>query len=279
MLLETDCPIYIINLKHKEKDLIRCLREIRKLDIFKNIIITEAVNKEEAFVLSYASITKQAYNNIEVSLKSIDVLPTWGSVGCALSHKKCWEDIVKKNLKYGIICEDDTKITNISNFKYAFYNCLNKTIKHSNKYSNGCFTTFNSKINKTLSYDNKIMGVFTGTSFYMIDNNCAKKLISLFPITNQIDVEIGLNKESINLFNIPTNESGVGNYDHISSVQYHFIELKALINCLNKILPTELIEIIYNFLPKKNRLINNYGGYYGYGGYGGYGGYSGHIIN
>lgn len=273
MSLETDCPIYIINLKNKEKDLIRCLREIRKLDIFKNIIITEAVNKDEAKKKSYNTITKDAYNNIEVSLKSIDVLPTWSSVGCALSHKKCWEDIVKKNLKYGIICEDDTKITNINNFKYTFYNCLNKTIKHSKKYSNGCFTTFNSKVKEINVFSNKIIGIFTGLSFYIIDNICAKKLIELFPITNQIDVEIGLNKESIDLFNIPSIESGVGNYDHISSVQYHFIELKDLIKCLNIILPNELIKKIYNFLPKKNSLVNHYSNgyiYYGYGGYGGY---------
>ena len=36
-MVNVDCPIYVINLKNNEKGLLRTLREIRKLDIFKNI--------------------------------------------------------------------------------------------------------------------------------------------------------------------------------------------------------------------------------------------------
>ena len=59
-----DCPIYVINLKENEKGLLRTIKELRKLDIFKNIQIVEAVNKEEAKEQAYKYISHEAYENI-----------------------------------------------------------------------------------------------------------------------------------------------------------------------------------------------------------------------
>ena len=183
-----DCPIYVINLKENEKGLVRTLRELRKLDIFKNIQIVEAVNKEEAKECAYKYITHEAFKNITTNFESTNILPTWGAVGCAISHKNCWEDMLNKNFNLAIICEDDIKINDIEKFKYTYFDCLYKTIN----YERSIFTTFNSIINST--YFGQINGSFTGTSFYMINKSCAKNLLKIFPITEQFDLEIGKKK-------------------------------------------------------------------------------------
>ena len=255
-----DCPIYIINLKENEKGLLRTLKELRKLDIFKNIIIHEATDRETAKKESHKLIKHEAYENINSQLQSTNILPTWGSVGCAASHKDCWEDIISKSYNLAIICEDDIKINDKIKFNYAYYQSLYKTYN----YNEPIFTTFNSSIHST--YYGQIEGKFTGTSFYMINFKCAVNLLKLFPIKQQIDLEIGKNKYDIriNIFNIPSKVSTVSNYDHISSVQYYFIEKDFLIDCLKSKLPVEMIEKIHYYTVKKEDLIEpgNYGYYY-----------------
>ena len=242
-----DCPIYLINLKENEKGLLRTLKELRKLNIFNNIQIMEAVNRVNAKCNAYKYITHQAYENIEVNLKSTNILPTWGAVGCAISHKNCWEDMINKNFRIAIICEDDIKISNIEKFKYAYYDCLYKTIG----YTSSIFTTFNSKSNSTDF--GRINGCFTGTSFYMINLNCAINLLKMFPIEQQFDIEIGKKKYDIgiNIYNISNKVTSITNYEHQSSVQYYFIELDLLLKCLKNNFPVEIIEKIYYFTLKK----------------------------
>ena len=255
---DIDCPIYVINLKNNEKGLLRTLREIRKLDIFKNIQIIEAVDKKQAEKNAYKYITHEAYENITTDFKSTNTLPTWGAVGCAISHKNCWQDMINKNFNLAVICEDDIKINHIEKFKYAYYDSLYKTLN----YDRSIFTTFNSISHHT--YFGQISGSFTGTSFYMINKSCAANLLKIFPITEQFDLEIGKKKYSINIdiFNIPNRISSLTNYEHLSSVQYYFIELSFLLNCLRNKLPDEIIEKIHYFTPKKDDLISTYG--YGY---------------
>ena len=255
-----DCPIYVINLKENEKGLLRTLRELRKLDIFNNIQIMEAVNRKNAKLNAYKYITHEAYQNIEVKLKSTDILPTWGAVGCAISHKNCWEDMINKNFRIAIICEDDIKISNIEKFKYAYYNCLYKTLD----YKTSIFTTFNSKSNNT--YFDRITGCFTGASFYMINQTCARNLLKIFPIKQQFDIELSSRRYEIgiDIFNISSYVSAITNYEHQSSVQYYFIELHLLLKCLKNKLPTEIIERIYFFSLKKEdiKLTRMYSFYY-----------------
>ena len=68
----------------------------------------------------------------------------------------------------------------------------------------------------------------------------------------------------IDIFNISNKKSSITNYQHVSSVQYYFIELELLLNCLRNKLPDEIIEKIHYFTPKKENLIStgNYGYYF-----------------
>ena len=256
--MDIDCPIYIINLKENERGLLRTLRELRKLSIFNIIQTTEAVNKKKAKKYYHKYITFEAYENINNKLKSTNTLPTWGAVGCAISHKNCWQDMINKNFNLAIICEDDIKINDETKFKHTYYDALYKT--YNDEFSR--FTTFNS-IPNTTYHGGAINGIFTGTSFYMINKKCAYNLLKIFPINEQLDLEIGKQKYkiNINLYNISNKISSITNYDHISSVQYYFIKLPVLINCLKNRLPIEIIEKIHYFTPKKKDLIlvGNYG--------------------
>ena len=60
-----DCPIFLINIKDKEDHLLKSIKEIRKLELFDNIILKEAIDREKAKLYQYKYITKHAFNNIE----------------------------------------------------------------------------------------------------------------------------------------------------------------------------------------------------------------------
>ena len=114
----------------------------------------------------------------------------------------------------------------------------------------------NSKyLNYQMNDDINICGPFTGLSFYIVDKICAEKLLNIFPITNQIDIEIGLNRYNLNIeiYNKTNKNKNITSYPHISSVQYYFISLENLIKTLKPKLPNEIIERIYYFLLKKRR--------------------------
>jgi GR25 family glycosyltransferase involved in LPS biosynthesis len=251
------CPVYIINLKEKNDFLIRTLNELRKTNLFDFISIKDAVDKEKAKDEHFKFITEKAYENINVKLNSLNVLPTWGSVGCAMSHLECWKDMINKNFNYAIICEDDIKINNVNKLKYCYYNSLKKI-----KSTIPTFISFCSEVET--SYDTNdiqsIFSSFTGTSCYMINLQAVISLVSLFPITKQIDIEIGgLNKLSKFFYKY----SGVNNYNHNSSVQYYFLDFENFEKIFEQYLPYDILKIIYNYLPKKSDFNNNYGGYYG----------------
>jgi GR25 family glycosyltransferase involved in LPS biosynthesis len=263
-------PIYIINLKDKETNLFRTLRELRKTNLFNDIIIKEACDIKKAKEECFKYITNKACNNINNNLTSLNILPTWGSVGCAISHISCWEDMISKNFNYAIICEDDIKINNINFFKFCYYEAINK-IKHSDYDNIFDIILFNAKLGASYSgYDdniiNQVYSTFTNTSFYLLNLKAAYKLLKMLPITHQIDIEIAKNIFNLKLNIYNCTSSSITNYDHQSTVQYYFLKKDKLISLLKNILPVELIEKIYFFLPiKENLNDNNNSGYeYGY---------------
>ena len=102
--------IILINLANRPKRLINTLKELRKCGLSQNVIRIEACDSESAKEQKFKYISEKSYNNIERELKSTIVLPTWGAVGCAISHYKAWEFIDKNNIKLCLIIEDDIQI-------------------------------------------------------------------------------------------------------------------------------------------------------------------------
>jgi len=261
-----DIPIYIINLKHRKKRLFSTLNELQKLDLFNNIIIHKATTKEQAEKERFKYITQKANDNIEKKLTSLNIIPSWGAVACAISHFDCWKDIKEKCYQYAIICEDDIKIDNVDKLKYSLYKCL-QLLKQNKPY----FITLNSLTNAGPIYDeniNYINGHFTNTSFYMINYNAVDELLKILPLTYQFDLEIGLKKDKHKCTLLNCTHTGVNNYIYPSDIQYYFItenELSNTFQQVNNFLPPELVKKIFFFLPKRNELSSKLTHYlYGY---------------
>jgi len=269
-------PVIIINLKEKQSDLLRTFNELYKLDdIITSITRIDAIDKSLAKKLKYKYISYKAGKNIQ-HIKSTKILPTWSSVGCAISHSKCWEYIVNNRLDYALIVEDDIKLKNIDKLKYSINECM--TILNSDRFDK-IFISLNSKTNfvsySILNLENikNYYGQFIGTSAYFINFNCAKFLLkNIFPINNQIDIEMSklflkdrygnhtghTGGNSIACIHC---DSGINNFNHVSSVQYYFItfvELKNLLQSSKYYFPDEILEIIYTYLPNRNLIKNNY---------------------
>jgi len=262
-----DIPIYIINLKHRKKRLFSTLNELQKLYLFNNIIIHNATTKEQAKKERFKYITQKAENNIEKNLTSLNILPTWGAVACAISHIDCWKDILKKNYDYAIICEDDIKISDIDKLKYTLSKC--KSIM---KKKTPCFITLNSLSSNDYLYGEEdvyfMKSHFTNTSFYMINYRAVNELLKILPLTHQFDLEIGLKKHKHSCKLLKCTNTGVNNYVYPSDIQYYFTTIIELFNTfkqVNNYLPMELVEYIFFFMPNKNDLQSNLTNYlYGY---------------
>ncbi len=248
--------ILLINLSNRPKRLLSALNELRKCKLTDSIIRIEACNKDKAEELKHNYISEEAYNNIMYKLKSTLILPTWGSVGCAISHYRAWKYINDNNIKDALILEDDIIINNKDKFMFN----LNKAIN----FKGNDITLFSSKnhsghIETYSSYENnhslmsKITSKMIGCHCYLLKNNVSQKLVeNTLPFTYQVDIELtkAFLRASldIKIFNIPN--SGIKQSKEFKSdVQYYFITLEELYKTLN--LPSELSDIIYKYLPEK----------------------------
>lgn len=118
--------IIIINRKDRPKRLISTLNELSKiseLDFNINIICKNACLPNIAKQLRYHFLDIKAYDNILNSKNNSVVIPTWGALGCSISHYESWEYIIDNNLEYAMIIEDDISFDNL------FINYLNKLLK------------------------------------------------------------------------------------------------------------------------------------------------------
>jgi Glycosyltransferase involved in LPS biosynthesis len=102
--------LLLINLKDDINRLFNSLNELDKINMREYITLVNGSNIQDAKCNFSKYITYEAYNNIVNNITSTIVLPTWGSVGCLMSHSKCWEYIIKNNLNNTFIIEDDCEI-------------------------------------------------------------------------------------------------------------------------------------------------------------------------
>ena len=251
-------PILIINLKNQPDSLTRTFNELYKLsELSNNVTRMNAVNGLDAEKLKHKYISKEVERNIQ-SIESTVILPTWKSVGCAISHIRCWEYMLKIGLEYAMIMEDDVKINDVDSVLYSINESLG--LLNSKLYKN-IFISLKSKSNLIPSgFSNNIKNYhqqFTGTSCYFINKNCVEFLLKhLRIITYQIDIEISRlflkYAKNYDIYGI-YHESGIDNYNHVSTVQYHFISytyLAKIIQSSNYFLPNELIYLRKNHLKQ-----------------------------
>jgi len=250
--------IYIINLHNKEDRFIRTVKELRKVNLSKNITRIEATTSDEAKGMRFKYTTPDVYNNIETELKSTKIMPTWASLGCAISHINCWTDIAKDKLNYAVILEDDIIINDVEKFLYSYNNALATFTRKSTCHIIGLNSESNSKCN---IIDNlyECYGSFYKTHCYIINLGAVNYLLNnICPLKYQIDIQLGLiSNRSNNYLRCYTYiDSGIVQDDKlISTVQYYFLSQEDLINLFD--LPLEILEIIYRYLPKREDFNND----------------------
>lgn len=261
-------PKFLINLNKRPKRLIFSINQLTKVGINDYIIRKEACSVERAKRQKYEYISEEVYNNIENNLVSCNILPTWGSVGCAISHIEIWRMIVDENIKYALIMEDDNYINDIEKFKWSYESALKK-IKKTQYISMIISLNSNTNIENKKFIENNIYvptNFYTGASFYFISFCAAKDLLKKI---NTVRMQIDLEMANVFLYNnimdklkiIIYDKSGINqNVNFSSDVQYYFISIEELYRLFR--IPLELAEKIYFFLPNKNNL--EYDQLYGY---------------
>ena len=128
--IDNTIPLFYINLDDNADRNDNIIKLTKKYD-FKNVTRISAVNTRTIEKVNeyIDSIDKNAYdllvNNNKNGTRKNHYELTNGSIGCYLSHKKIYEEIVKNKIPYALILEDDCTIESspeyfwnkISNFK------------------------------------------------------------------------------------------------------------------------------------------------------------------
>ena len=168
---------------------------------FKKFNIFPAVVGKDLNLIEYVS--PKGYQQILMSEKTGTRMHhydlTRGAVGCYLSHLSIYKMIIEKNMKYGIIFEDDSMIAN--DFYKRLLHGLNKIPKNWDIFLLGVICL---KCDVGKDYIN--IKRFWGTHGYMVSNESAKKLLEYLdkPLSKQIDADMSLliKKGIINVYAI-----------------------------------------------------------------------------
>jgi GR25 family glycosyltransferase involved in LPS biosynthesis len=248
--------LFIINEKEKKDRLNSVQKELNKLSNLFDINVVCAVSKKEAEENKFEIIDYEAFCNIETGPHRTDILPTWASVACAMSHNKCWNLIIENNLEYAIVCEDDIMINNCIFLNFQIYKA--KKIVENTKipliilFNSICQNEYNTSIfNKPIK---RTRGKIQGMHFYIINRKAAEILNKeIWPITYQIDIEIGYLSDmayDFTVYHIP--DCGLTTNKLFSSSVQVFQYTKKSISQLFDFLPETTAHIIYSYLPIPN---------------------------
>jgi GR25 family glycosyltransferase involved in LPS biosynthesis len=180
--------IYYINLEHRKDRREHVEKEIKKIN-FKGPVerVNAAYGKNLDLSLIPSNLfTKEAINST-TNKKDIANTKTMtkGGMGVALSQKWVYEKILCGEEDYALILEDDITIPN--NFMTKLEETLKK-VKYFDMLWLGYHIKYDLKTGDENGLDNplKIYGLFG----YIINKKAARKIIEIYPITQQIDSEI-----------------------------------------------------------------------------------------
>jgi GR25 family glycosyltransferase involved in LPS biosynthesis len=120
-----------------------------------------------------------------------------GAAGCALSHRKCWENILKGDDEKVLILEDDIQFDEKFNEKLKNY--IPKIPDYDILYIGFHEARESTQYNDILK---KPGYVVFGLFGYIVNKRISKKLLDMFPIRGQIDSEINKIYNDINVYHI-----------------------------------------------------------------------------
>jgi len=207
--------ILYINLRHRIDRKNNVIEQLKKINALEKAERIDAIYGVELDIpnISSSLITDKGIADALNDHKEVYTYLTKGGIGCALSHRKAYETILKEGLKSALILEDDVTIDDLFNEK------LQHTLNHMPEYDVlflGYHDTsekyFEPQTNDYYVKPNKLFGLFG----YIVTNSGAKKLLDVFPITEQIDSEIPRHFDKINAYAVPPNNKLI--YSDQSSV-------------------------------------------------------------
>ncbi len=216
---------FCINLKQHEQKWINAKTALNKYNFdverIDAVIGKDIIDIEEAGLSLYA---RYILNNPE-QRTSHEQLNSYGGIGCILSHLKCWQKIVNRNLEKGaFIFEDDLYITDQFNIKFTKY--MEELPNDIDVFSFGYMTTRSSCISPLLAEEGnfKSCNLFFGTQGYFVSLEGAKKLIKYtFPIEVQVDSYISLLGQEKKIKLLFSKESLIKQYNINGSAIQHDI--------------------------------------------------------
>ena len=181
---------FVINLESDTAKKSATINELKKANISANFI--KAINGSYIEKSVYMASRNKSIANIGRPLCR-------GEVGCAMSHLAAYQEIIRKNLDYGVIFEDDIHISKPNTFQYVIHDSLDNDIDivllgHHPRYSR-LYCAARSKLKRKQKLRGELFttGMFSeqpvGGYAYIISNSCAKKRIEEYvDITKPIDV-------------------------------------------------------------------------------------------
>ena len=266
--MEKDIPVFIINLRNEGNKLKKCIKNLELLGL-NNIEVIRAIDENIAQELRHSYFDYMVQDNIEKGPYSTLIIPTWGAAGCAISHYRCWEIIIEKNIGNAIIVEDDIFIKNIDLAKYKIAQALTIYEKHNFDYElpdiekykiSPLMVLFDTLCGRDsrekIRHDTyRIKNAFLNTHFYFTNKEmCSFMINKIKPIIYQIDIQIGMlsNKyRHLNIYTIENTGIDAKKNKPESKCQYYFIKLNELINALK--LPDNICRNIDKYMVKKLR--------------------------
>lgn len=131
-----------------------------------------------------------------------------GAAGCALSHRKCWENILYGNHEIVLILEDDIRFDDAFNEKLK--DILTKVPDYDILYIGFHEARESTQHNDILKKPGQVVFGLYG---YIVNKRIAQKLLDMFPIQGQIDSEIAKIYNDIKVYHV-NEDLRIINSDH-----------------------------------------------------------------
>jgi GR25 family glycosyltransferase involved in LPS biosynthesis len=123
-----------------------------------------------------------------------------GAAGCALSHRKCWENILNGNDNKVLILEDDIRFD--ENFNEKLKNIILTIPDYDILYIGFHEARGSTQYNDTLKNPGYVVFGLFG---YIVNKRIAQQLLDMFPIHGQIDSEIAKIYNKIKVYHVNEN--------------------------------------------------------------------------
>ena len=184
--------------KHVEK-------QLSKINWTGKVERISAVDGRELDLSTLTSLFTQKALNEASTTEKVDFkhgqYMTRGAIGCSLSHRKAWLNILNNDDEKVLILEDDIEFDD--NFTNKLNEYLNDITDYDLVYLGYTYNGQKKILHKNYS---KPLSIVYGLFGYIVNKRIAQKLLDIFPIENQLDTDIFKVFKDIKVYMLPVNK-------------------------------------------------------------------------